>query len=85
MKPWRLEERKPWCLERSQGVRKGGPETKAGEYGRIERHYIPLQGIESSKEYMETRKENPGDKKKRKLLCLERSLENIKRKYWRPA
>ncbi len=28
MKPWRQEERKPWCLERSQGAWKGGPETE---------------------------------------------------------
>ncbi len=81
-----LETRKGklWCLKRSQGVWKGGHETKAVEYGRIDRHYIPLEGMETRKEALETRKGNPGDQKealdtrKRKLLCLKKSQKSGK-------
>jgi hypothetical protein len=63
--------RKLWCLKRIQGVWKGGPETKAVEYGRIDRHYIPLQGMGTRKEALET-----GRKKalvsEKKPGCLER-------------
>jgi hypothetical protein len=31
--PGDQKKRKLWCLKRSQGVWKGGPETKAVEYG----------------------------------------------------
>jgi hypothetical protein len=50
--------------EKKPEVWKGGPETKALEYGRIDRHYIPLEGMETRNEALKIRKKNVVPEKK---------------------